>query len=234
MQPNKEALHYTEALDRLHKLLAPKTYLEIGTLSGTTLRLARCASIAIDPSFSQLDKDVLAGKPSCLFFQMKSDEFFARYSPSVLFGCPVDIAFLDGMHFAEFLLRDFINMERHVRRNSLVMLHDCIPGSVEMATRHMELGAAWTGDVWKVVPILKKYRPDLRILALEAPPTGLVICTNLNPDSRILEDRYFAILEEFASLDLGKIGISGLRQLSGAAATDAIANHESITQHFWL
>lgn len=234
MQSDREALPYTEVLERLHKFLAPKTYLEIGTLSGTTLRLARCASIAIDPSFSMVEKDMLSGKPSCLFFQMKSDDFFSRYSPSVLLGRPVDIAFLDGMHYAEFLLRDFINIERHVARNSLVILHDCIPGSVEMTTRHIELGAAWTGDVWKVVPILKKYRPDLRIHALEAPPTGLIICTNLNPDSRILEDRYFAILEEFAKLDLGKVGISGLRQLIGTVGTDKIANNESITQHFWL
>ena len=33
MDSEKSALHYAEALDRLHKLLAPKTYLEIGTLS---------------------------------------------------------------------------------------------------------------------------------------------------------------------------------------------------------
>ena len=234
MQSDRETLHYTEALDRLHRLLAPKTYLEIGTLTGTTLRLARCASIAIDPSFSQLDKDVFAGKPSCFFFQMKSDDFFARYSPSVLLGRPVDMAFLDGMNYAEFLLRDFINIERHVTRNSLVILHDCIPSSIEMATRDLELGAAWTGDVWKVVPILKKYRPDLRIHAIDAPPTGLIICTNLNPDSRILEDRYFAILEEFATFDLGKIGIPGLWQLLGVIGTDTIASHESVTQHFWL
>ncbi|MGH7155803.1 MAG: class I SAM-dependent methyltransferase, partial [Acetobacteraceae bacterium] len=62
-------------------MLIPQTYLEIGTMSGTTLRLARCPSIAIDPSFSSLDKDVISGKPSCLLFQMKSDEFFAQYSP---------------------------------------------------------------------------------------------------------------------------------------------------------
>jgi hypothetical protein len=234
MQSDNEALRYTEVLDRLHKFLMPKTYLEIGTLSGTTLKLARCASIAVDPSFSMLEKDMLAGKPSCQFFQMKSDEFFARYSPSVLLGRPVDIAFLDGMHYAEFLLRDFINMERHVTRNSLVILHDCLPGAIEMTTRHIEQGAAWTGDVWKVVPILKKYRPDLRIHAMDAPPTGLVICTNLNPDSRILEDRYFAILDELPALDLGKIGIAGLRQLIGVTGTDAVAGYESVTRHFWL
>jgi len=234
MQSDNEALRYTEALDRLHKLLAPKTYLEIGTLSGTTLRLARCASIAIDPSFALLEKDALAGKPSCLFFQMKSDDFFARYSPSVLLGQAVDIAFLDGMHYAEFLLRDFINVERHVRRNSLVILRDCIPGSIEMTTRHVEQGVAWTGDVWKVVPILKKYRPDLRIHAMDATPTGLVVCTNLNPESRILEDRYFAILDELPTLDLGKIGIPGLRQLIGVVGTDAVASYESVTRHFWL
>ncbi|MGH7152789.1 MAG: class I SAM-dependent methyltransferase, partial [Acetobacteraceae bacterium] len=152
---------------------------------------------------------------------------------SVPLGRPVDMAFLDGMHYAEFLLRDFINLERHVRRNSLVILHDCIPDSIEITARHIPPGA-WAGDVWKVVLSLKKYRPDLRIHAVDSPPTGLVICTNLNPASRILEDRYFSILEDFAALDLGRIGIAGLRQLIGVAETDVLASYESVTRYFWL
>lgn len=233
MKPQTEAAPYIDVLERLHRSLRPKSYLEIGTLSGTSLRLARCASIAIDPRFA-LDKDVLADKPSCQFFQMTSDEFFAQHSPTTLLGRPVDMAFLDGMHYAEFLLRDFINTERHARRNSLIVLHDCVPANIEMTTRQLIPGAAWTGDVWKVVPMLKKYRPELVLHALNAPPTGLIVCTNLNPGSRILEDRYFAILEEFSAMDLGKMGLQAFRDIIGLTGTEMTATPEAIAEHYWL
>jgi hypothetical protein len=61
---------------------------------------------------------------------------------------------------------------------------------------------AWTGDVWKVIPILKKYRPDLRILFLDCPPTGLVAISRLEPQSTILSDSYYQIVDEFRELDL--------------------------------
>jgi len=35
----------------------------------------------------------------------------------------------------------------------------------------------WTGDVWKIVPALIKFRPDLRVFTIACPPTGLtVVC----------------------------------------------------------
>ncbi len=32
----------------------------------------------------------------------------------------------------------------------------------------------WTGDVWKLIPILQRYRPDLQLTLFDAPPSGLV------------------------------------------------------------
>jgi hypothetical protein len=233
MQNEKERASYTEVLNRFHATLRPRTYLEIGTGTGTSLELSKCASIAIDPGF-RLERDVLKGKPCCLLFQMTSDAFFAEYSPSSLFGKPVDMAFLDGMHYAEFLLRDFINVEPHLKKNSVLMLHDCIPGNIEMTSRTIQQGVAWTGDVWKVVIVLKKYRPDMRIQAFDSPPTGLIVCTNLDPKSRLLSDNYFTILGDFAALDLATVGIKSYQELVGMTGTEATKTFEGLTRDYWL
>ena len=108
--------HYGEVMENFHRWLEPASYLEIGTLEGYTLGLARCASIAIDPVFQISHPACIRNKPECHLFQTTSDEFFARQDPTMVLGRPVALAFLDGMHLCEFLLRDFINTEKHCRR----------------------------------------------------------------------------------------------------------------------
>src|SRR5207253_931962 len=98
----------------------------------------------------------IVAKPSLVLYQMASDAFFARNSPTVLFGAPIDMAFLDGLHRCEYLLRDFINTERHCRRNSVIALHDCLPVEGAITTRvekydtstHPDRKTWWAGDVW--------------------------------------------------------------------------------------
>ena len=63
-------------------------------------------------------------------------------------------------------------------------------------------------DVWKLVPILRRHRPDLRMCLVNAPPTGLVMITGLDPSNVLLRNNYDAILDEFGSLDLGTIGVA--------------------------
>lgn len=185
-------------LSRLHRYCRPATYLEIGTATGRTLALARCASIAIDPEF-RIDRDVKAGKPSCGLYEMTSDAFFASHDVHAVLGAPVDFAFIDGMHQCDFVLRDFMNVERFCRPNSIIVLHDCLPVDSHMARVAPEdhrLAAmarhriGWAGDSWKAVWILRRYRRDLRLYAFDAPPSGLVVVTDLNPASTVLRDRY--------------------------------------------
>lgn len=204
-----KGIQYITLLGLLHTALKPQTYLEIGARSGNSLALASCRSVAIDPFF-KLEASFLNKKEMCCLYQMTSDLFFERYNPQHVLGGKIDFAFLDGMHLAEFLLRDFFNTEPHCNRNSIIALHDCIPLDAAMARRR-ESGPDvvrsphnpdwWTGDVWKVVAILKKYRPELRIYPVDAQPTGLILITNLGPTSALLKDRYFDILDEFNSMD---------------------------------
>lgn len=200
--------NYVHFLEQLHKHLMPKTYFEIGVQFGTTLALAECASIAVDPQLN-CQTNVIGKKPICHFFQQSSDEFFAAQRPSQIFGQPIDLAFLDGLHWFEFLLRDFINTERHCSRDSTVILHDCLPPGFYMTSRDIAdasnplsaFGGWWAGDVWKMVPTLRKYRPDLTMIVTDCSPTGLVIISGLNPENNVLKSHYEQIIGEFKRMD---------------------------------
>jgi hypothetical protein len=233
---------HEEILSALHAHLKPRTYLEIGVEHGETLRLARCPSIGIDPNM-QIDHQAIGEKPACLLYRMGSDRFFETYDPEALLGDRIDFAFLDGMHLFEFLLRDFINVERHCRRNSLIVLHDCVPTDLHLARRHREdealrettrIVGGWCGDVWKTVLILREYRPDLRIHGFDAALTGMVIVTNLDPQSEALSDRYVEAVETFGALDLGEYGLQ--RYLDELALKDArvLTEPVGLARYFWL
>lgn len=183
-------------------------HLEIGTFHGQSLAPLTCTTLAIDPEF-HLRQPIMGQKPAAFLFQMTSDAFFAEHDPTYYLRGPVTSAFLDGLHLFEALLRDLINTEQHCTPDGVIFLHDCLPLTVEMTTRvHADVPLDgpypgwWTGDVWKVVPILRKYRPDLEMTFLDCPPTGLVMLTRLNPQDRTLQENYDSILAEFMDQNL--------------------------------
>src|SRR5688572_22864387 len=227
-RPRHGGKGYLKLLRRLHALQRPRAYLELGTPTGRTLAIARCASIAIDPGF-RLDRDVLhgkpGGKPACHLFETASDAFFAAQNPTALFGRPIDLAFIDGMHLFEFALRDFMNVEPHCRPDSLIALHDCLPVDEHMARRDRrdrsraadaQYPNAWAGDTWKALWILQRYRPDLRIFAFDAPPSGLVVVTGLDPASMLLKRRYDEVVGAAGAVDLASF-YAGLEIMPTAA-----------------
>lgn len=207
--------HYLNYISEIHDKLKPRTYLEIGTRFGDSLTLANCASLAIDPNFA-VSNNVIGKKPLCLFFQCTSDDFFHDFNPMKLLGGSIDFAFLDGLHLFECLLRDFINTEKFCRSDSIIAMHDCIPSDIYIAERkddpirRTEVGSKpgwWTGDVWKLAPILRRWRPDISLIALDCVPTGLLLATNLDPTSSILADHYDQIIGEFMDIDLAQYGL---------------------------
>lgn len=232
---------YQGVLKRFHETLKPRTYFEVGTLSGDTLALASCRSVAVDPKF-RLQADVVGSKPSCQLFQMTSDAFFEAHDPKTLLGSRIDMAFLDGLHLFEFLLRDFMNTEKHCKKNSVIFLHDCVPYDPYTTARSVADPIRnqsprrdwWAGDVWKIVPALKKHRADLSITVLDALPTGLVLISNLDPSNTKLDENYSSVVTEFVDLDLAEFGISNLPQVRSIKPTASLATREDIWKHFWL
>lgn len=198
---------YTEMLKTMVSQSGARVYLEIGVETGKNLSNIVCEkAIGVDPAFA-LNCNVMNGKLETVLHQCTSDDFFKMR----VHDNKIDFAFLDGLHLYEYLLRDFFNTERAAHSQSIIVIHDCMPLNHRMAGRDVQETIRidveakhygwWTGDVWKIVPILQKYRPDLSLTFLDCPPTGLLVVQNLDPTSKVLESSYDAIVEEFDQLE---------------------------------
>ncbi len=78
----------------------------------------------------------------------------------------------------------------------MALFHDCLPLTAATASRKRMTGF-WTGDVWKITPILRRLRPDLEVFLIPAYPTGLLVVRGLDPRSRVLEEHLGAVIEEW-------------------------------------
>lgn len=239
--PDHQGGDYQVMLGQLHALLNPATYFEIGTWRGESLALAQCSSIAVDPNFA-IDRDVTSGKDRCMMFSMPSSDFFERYNPTTIFGQPIEMAFLDGLHHWEVLLQDFIGTEPHCYPHSVIVLHDCLPTDVYNTARsnnpeERTLSTRpgwWAGDVWKTLLVLRRLRPDLKILPLDASPTGLVVISNLDPKSAVLIDAYDDIIAEYADLHLADFGLVRFLNEVGVESTSRYTDFPSLRARLGL
>lgn len=206
-------------LRQLHARARPRNYLEIGVSTGKSLTLSRVPSIGVDPAFrvtEPLRCDLHLVKAT-------SDDFFASRDPIAHFrsgrnplrnlrrgrapfghyiggGPVVDLAFIDGLHWFEVALRDFINVERFSGWTTLIVMDDVLPLSGEDAARKQKKGM-WNGDVFKVIDILREHRPDLVILPIDTQPTGVAVILGADPHSDVLKGRYERIIADWSSPD---------------------------------
>lgn len=157
-----------EFLAKLHKLLRPSTYLEVGVQYGHSLALASYSNVAIG-----IDPDpLITGSGNQVIFRETSDHYFNNY-PGLEPG-QIDFAFIDGSHLFEDALKDFANIEQYCHSGSVVVFDDVLPYSQDIASREIVEGD-WTGDVWKVTQILMARRPDLRVTEVDTSPTGSLL-----------------------------------------------------------
>jgi Methyltransferase domain len=175
-----------DLLKGLHEKTRPRTYLEIGINTGRSMVLSRTRSIGVDPAFN-IDTPIHC---DVQLVRATSDAFFAREEPLAHFdGLPVDLAFIDGMHLSDFALRDFINIEPFMAETGLVVIDDVLPRNGLEAARDRKTGP-WTGDVYKVVEILSRRRPDLVVRLVNTSPTGTVVIVGVDPASTVLKECY--------------------------------------------
>ncbi|MBB4007169.1 class I SAM-dependent methyltransferase [Allorhizobium taibaishanense] len=226
---NHQGPQYREFIAAIARKKNARGYLEVGVRDGGTLAGIGCEAIGVDPEF-KIRYDILANKNAVHLYSKTSDEFFRDHDPRVILGRSPDVIFLDGLHQFEYLLRDFINSERIAHRDSLILLDDCLPINAEMTERvynqagrrDRENAPSWTGDVWKMIPILKTYRPDLHITLVDTRPTGTVCLTNLDPSSTVLRDRYYQILQDYILEEMDEAGIEQFYASNPVASGDVI------------
>jgi hypothetical protein len=202
-----------EFLTNLHRLVRPRNYLEIGVQKGKSLALSRVPSIGVDPEF------VINRALRCDLHLIRStsDDFFAHRDPirhlrsgrnplrNLARGRPMfdwyrggtrlDLVFVDGMHLFEYALRDFVNTERFADWWSVIVFDDVLPRNVDEAARDRHT-TDWTGDVYKLIPTLGRYRPDLFAIQVDTQPTGLLVVLGADPGNRALREHYDEIVAD--------------------------------------
>jgi hypothetical protein len=198
---------YLRFLAQLHASTLFDWYLEIGCRDGKSFAPVRSKTIAVDPFF-QADLNIIGPKPQLHIFQTTSDDFF-KTDFLKRNKIKLSFAFLDGMHLIEYLLRDFVNAEAAAAPGAAIAIHDCVPSDADMTTRDLSglKTTAWAGDVWKLLPILAEYRPDLKVEVLNCRPTGLVLVSNLSPRSTVLTRAYDEILARYQMLAITDYGV---------------------------
>mgnify|MGYP003856664295 FL=1 len=177
-----------EFLIDLHKYVEPRFYTEIGVEYGASLKLATCAALGIDPA-PQLSVPIA---PQHSISYTTSDDFFRLADTSAMKS--IDLCYIDGMHQIEFALKDFMNMERFCHAGSVVIVDDIYPAHPLQGER-IRQSRYWTGDIWKIIPILQLHRPDLIVMPVDTDPTGSLMVLGLDPNNNVLWDHFDSIID---------------------------------------
>jgi hypothetical protein len=177
-----------EFLVDLHKYVAPRFYTEIGVEYGASLKLAQCPALGIDPA-PQLSVPIA---PQHSISYTTSDDYFRLADTSTMKA--IDLCYIDGMHQIEFALKDFMNMERFCHAGSVVIVDDIYPAHPLQGER-MRQSRYWTGDIWKIIPILQLHRPDLIVMPVDTDPTGSLMVLGLDPNNNVLWDHFDSIID---------------------------------------
>jgi len=192
---------YYNVLKWIHRILEPANYVEIGVNRGISLVQARppTACIGVDP-VPDIHPDVVKQVAAARIFALTSDDFFARHDVEDLLGGPLALAFIDGLHLFEQVLRDFVNLERYSAVDTVILLHDCLPLDDATANRDRTTDF-YCGDVWKAALALRRRRPELEMVTVRTAPTGLCIVRGLDRDNRGLEAELPEIVASYTDLD---------------------------------
>ncbi|MCB0324281.1 MAG: class I SAM-dependent methyltransferase [Bdellovibrionales bacterium] len=150
-----------------------RKYLEIGCNQEITFRqIIAPYRIGVDP--------VKGGS-----VRLTSDEFFAETNDDF------DIILIDGLHRAEQVLRDVGNALRYLRRDGVIILHDCSPATeAHQAPEPVEF--IWNGDVWKALVALRT-DPQLDIVTGDFDYGVGVIRRRPNSDPIVLPRPYLQL-----------------------------------------
>lgn len=196
---------YYRVLKWLHGFLKPANYVEIGVHKAVSLVQAlpatQCIGVDPQPNIEQpMQNAIERNLPRTRIYELTSDDFFDQYDLSELLGGPVALAFIDGLHLFEQVLRDFVNVERHAGPGTVIVLHDCLPFDETSASRERTTDF-YCGDVWKATLALRRSRPDLEMIMVPTAPTGLCLVWGLDKNNRRFEEELPEIEESYRDLD---------------------------------
>ena len=155
--------------------------------------------IGIDPNpaFESKVGSRLNAVHNSMIMRSTSDNAFAQLSSQRLLGDrKCDMAFVDGLHHCEVVLRDIANCARLSREHALIFVHDIFPGNeIEASRQPPNQPGSWMGDVYKVVPAIWQFLDWIpTVLVVDVPPSGMFIL-------RTGGDIYNGIMKQIQNLE---------------------------------
>ena len=138
--------HHTQLLNALIEKYNLKSYLEIGVQNPAN----NFDKINIDGNY----KEGVDPECECYtnIYQMTSDKYFSMYNG----GKKFDLIFIDGLHHADQVKRDFENSLRCLSDNGFIVIHDVLPEN-EAGTKVPRETKQWWGDVYKWAMTLSEW-----------------------------------------------------------------------------
>lgn len=203
LDPEREEMRGGEPardlLARMHRILAPRNYLEIGVWRGFSLVKASCPAVGVDP-YPEITVNL---KDNHRVVEMTAEDFFDTQDAAGMLA-PLDLVYIDGLHLIEHALTDFMNVERISHPGTVIVIDDIYPNHPAQASR-TRITRAWTGDVWKIIEILSLARPDLLLIPVDTHPTGSLVVLGADATSTALwQGIDFLLAEEMVDRDPGE------------------------------
>lgn len=136
--------NHTQLLNYLIQKHNLKSYLEIGVQNpAKNFDKIKCeVKYGVDPAIKNRSNEL---------FSYTSDEFFKLNDRSYF-----DLIFIDGLHHAEQVKRDFENSLKCLNENGFIVIHDTLPDKEEYTKVPRET-KIWYGDVYKFAMTLGQY-----------------------------------------------------------------------------
>lgn len=124
--------------------------------------------------------------PNQLVYPVTSDYFF--HSPYMIKDLHPDIVLISGFKRFEQVLRDVIFSEKLCQKNSVILVTNTVPleeGDTDRAD--ITTSKHQTGDIFKIIPVYKKYRPDIKVSTITDVDKGVTIFENLDESNHVLQ-----------------------------------------------
>ena len=145
--------HHTQLLNALIEKYDLKSYLEIGvqTPEQNFYKINCGFKVGVDPCLpNPQERFNLIPDTSDMFFTKLNTEWIKRWPQTF------DLIFIDGLHHADQVKRDFENSLRCLSDNGFILIHDVLPEN-EAGTMVPRVQRQWWGDVWKFAFEVYKY-----------------------------------------------------------------------------
>ena len=162
----------------------PKLFLTLGDHA----RYVQCVpqpilGLGVDPWPTMNMKEL---PPNQQVYPVTSDYFF--HSPYMIRDLHPDIIMISGFKRFEQVLRDAIFSEKLCKKESIIMIMNTVPlAASDIDRADISPSQHQTGDVFKIIPIYKKYRPDIKISTITDIDMGFTILENLDEANHVLQ-----------------------------------------------